>query len=165
MHDTLRLGALPVLAALACGESTPPGPGPTADTIAPEIVTLSPAPGDTGVSLLGRVEVTFSEPINGATLGPASFSLWRGVAPVPVSYLTDGLTAALQPDSLLDSLTSYTATLTSAVRDAAGNRVPRDTTWSFRTGGSYRARLFTTNHTLAGRSASRRMYQRNQARP
>ena len=133
MHDTLRLGALPVLAALACGE-TPPGPRPTVDTIAPAVVTLSPAPGDTGVSLRARVEVTFSEPINGATLGPASFSLRRGVAPVPVSYLTDGLGAALQPDSLLDSLTFYTATLTGAVRDSAGNRVPRDTTWSFRTG-------------------------------
>lgn len=134
MHDTLRLGALPVLAALACGESAPLGPQPPADAVAPTVVTLRPAPGDTGVALLARVEVTFSEPINGATLGPASFVLRRGIAPVPGSYGVDGVTATLQPDSALDSVTIYTATLTSAVRDSAGNRVPADTSWTFRTG-------------------------------
>jgi len=134
MHDTLRLGALPVLAALACGDSTPPDPRPAADTIAPTVVSVRPAPGDTGVPLLAPVEVTFSEPINGATLGPASFVLLRGIAPVPGTYLVNGLTAALQPDSALDSLAIYTATLTSAVRDSAGNRLPGDTSWTFRTG-------------------------------
>jgi hypothetical protein len=134
MHDTLRLGALPVLAALACGESAPPAPRPAGDTVAPTVVSVRPAPGDTGVSLLSPVEVTFSEPINGATLGPASFLLLRGIAPVPGSYRVDGLTAALKPDSALDSLSIYTATLTGAVRDSAGNRLPGDTSWTFRTG-------------------------------
>jgi hypothetical protein len=134
MHDTLRLGALPVLAALACGESAPPGPGPTADTVAPAVVTLSPAPGDTGVSLRARVEVTFSEPINAATLGPASFFLLKDLAPVPVSYLLDGATVALLPNSELDSVTVYSVTLTGAVRDSTGNRLPGDTSWAFRTG-------------------------------
>lgn len=135
MHDTLRLRALPVLLAWACGDGAP-GPRAPGDTVPPGLVALSPAPGDTGVQPQARVEVTFTEPVNDATLGPASFFLMRGATPVAGAHAVDGLRAVLQPDVALDTLTIYSATLTSAVRDSAGNRLGSDTTWSFRTRGA-----------------------------
>jgi hypothetical protein len=134
MHVTLRVIALPVLLVGACGDEPVPGPGTPGDTVGPALVALRPAPGDTGVRLLSQVEVTLSEPVNPATLGPASFFLLRGTVPVAASYAVESLTVALQPDSSLDSLTTYTVTITRAVRDPAGNRLAADTTWSFRTG-------------------------------
>jgi hypothetical protein len=69
----------------------------------------------------------------------------------------------------------YSVTLTRGIRDSAGNQLARDTAWSFRTEpvvvpargaeGRQPTTLRSTNQTLAGRSASRRMYQRNHARP
>lgn len=134
MHDTLRLLVVPVLALSACGDDGAIAPPPARDSIPPAVVALSPAPGDTGVSRQVRVEVTFSEPLNWATLGPASFFVLRQLDPVAGSYTAIGATAVFEPDVPLDSVTVYAVTLTGAVRDSAGNRLPSDTSWSFRTG-------------------------------
>jgi hypothetical protein len=97
-------------------------------------VSLRPTPGDTGVQPVAVVEVTFSEPLNWATIGPASFFVLKQLEPVTGSYEFAGLVAVFRPEAPLDSLTWYGVTLTSAVRDSAGNRLPADTSWSFRTG-------------------------------
>jgi Bacterial Ig-like domain len=134
MHDTLRLLTVPVLALAACRDEPPPASATPRDSVPPAIVALRPAPGDTGVPLRARIEVTFSEPLNWATLGVASFFVMAQVDSVPGSYLAEGFTAAFQPDQPFDSLRVYAVTITGAVRDSAGNRLAGDSTWSFRTG-------------------------------
>jgi hypothetical protein len=135
MHDTLRLVMVPALLVSACGDDEALVPRtPRSDSIPPAVVGLSPVPGDTGVPLLVTVEVTFSEALNWATVGPASFFLTRQADPVAGGYVVDGLTAAFVPEQALDSVTVYEVTLTGAVRDSAGNALPADTSWSFRTG-------------------------------
>jgi type IV pilus assembly protein PilY1 len=140
MHVTLRRLTLPVLAVLACGDGPPPGPDQPGDTIPPVIVATRPAAGDTGVRLRARVEVTFSEPLNWATLGPASFFLLREAEPVAGGYQVDRTTAAFVPGQPFDSLTIYSVLLTRGIRDSAGNQLPADSSWSFRTGGTAPAR-------------------------
>lgn len=135
MHDTLRRLTLPVLAVVACGDPAPPAPDATGDTIAPAIAAARPAAGDTGVSLRAPVEVTFSEPLNWATLGPASFFLVREADSVAGGYEVDGATAAFVPAEPFDSLTVYSVTVTRGVRDSAGNQLAADSSWSFRTAG------------------------------
>lgn len=140
MHNRPASRLVPglVLAVAACGSGTdvPPPPGPT-DTIPPTIVGLSPAPHDTGFALDSAIHVTFSEPVNPATIATASFFLQRNFTPqlVPLSYSYEGLTATGTPVSRLDSLTTYIATITRAVRDSAGNQLVADTTWEFTTRG------------------------------
>lgn len=134
MHNTLWRSGLPALALVACDDGSTVPPPNARDTIPPAIVELSPGPDATGVPVGSSVRVTFSEPLNWATVATASFFLTRRLQPVPATYAFDRATATLVPDADLDTLTTYTATLTGAVRDSAGNRLPRDTTWSFTTG-------------------------------
>jgi hypothetical protein len=140
MHNRPACPLVPglILAVAACGSGTevPPPAGPT-DTVPPAIVSLSPVPGDTGFALDSAIHVTFSEPVNHATIATASFFLQRNVTPqtVPLSYSYAGLTATAKPVSRLDSLTTYIATITRAVRDSAGNQLVADTTWEFTTRG------------------------------
>jgi hypothetical protein len=130
---------LALAAALACGSGTeaPPPAGP-GDTTPPIIASLSPAPHDSGFPRDSALRVTFSEPVNPATLATASFYLQRSVTlqPVPLSYSYQGLTATAAPVSRLDSVTTYVATITRAVRDSAGNQLAADTTWEFTTRGA-----------------------------
>ena len=100
----------------------PPRAGPT-DPIPPATVGPSPAPHDTGFALDSAIHVTFPGPVNPATIATASFFLQRNVTlqTVPLSYSYAELTATAKPVSRLDSLTTYIATITRAVRDSAGN--------------------------------------------
>jgi hypothetical protein len=121
----------------ACGGAgVEPPPGPT-DTIPPMIASLSPAPHDTGVDRKAVLQVTFTEPVNPATIAPASFYLRKDSTPalIPLAFSYEGRTATATPDQPLDSLTVYLATITRAVRDSAGNQLVADTTWEFRTRG------------------------------
>lgn len=135
MHNTLRSLLLPALV-LGCGDGPAPPPPPPRDTTAPAVVTLSPAPGATDVPRQSDVRVTFTEPLNWATVAAASFSLTRQLDIVPATYVFEAVTAVLVPVAPLDPLTTFTVTLTSAVRDSAGNRLAADTSWAFSTGPS-----------------------------
>jgi hypothetical protein len=125
----LGLGAL-----VACGDSPPAPPSGLADTVPPGVVALQPMPGQAGVRVDALVSVTFSEPVNPATVAPGSFFLTAQFQPVPGSYRYGGQTATFVPDSDFAEFTTYTATLTQGVRDSAGNGLVSDTTWSFTTG-------------------------------
>jgi hypothetical protein len=137
MHNRLTSRLLPGLLALplACGgEDVGPSAG-RGDTIPPMIASLSPAAHDTGIDLRAVIEVTFSEPVNPATIAPASFYLRKNFTPalIPLAFSYQGRTATATPDQPFDSLTVYLATITRAVRDSAGNQLVADTTWEFRT--------------------------------
>lgn len=171
------LGAALGAALLACGDGAGE-PSLPADSVPPAVVELSPAPFKLDVPAVTVISARFSEPINPATVGIGSFLVRRGLDTVPGSYTHADSVATFVPEANLLPGASYSVALTRGIRDPAGNQLARDTSWSFRvaTGGPpvgrvalirrpYLTTLRTTNHTLAGRSASRRMYHRNHASP
>ena len=116
--------------------STVPTASPTPtppDLVAPTVVAWDPPP-DAELATNGVVRVTFSEPVTGLDL--ASFQLSDAAGSVlaaTISLDVTGRTATLTPTDGLTIATDYTATLTAAVRDEAGNRVAR-MSWGLSTG-------------------------------
>ena len=97
----------------------------------------SPAPGATGVGTADVVSVTFSEAMDPATIGAATFRLRRSGSATDVvaalSYDPATRTATLQPAAPLSANTRYQVTVSGTVTDLAGNALGDDATWSFAT--------------------------------
>jgi hypothetical protein len=70
--------------------------------------------------------------MNGSTIDTNTFTLDNGVTGT-VTYDANTTTATFAPSSKLDYETTYIATITTAVRDLAGNPMLADFTWSFTT--------------------------------
>ena len=108
----------------------------TVDTTAPTVVSRVPASGTTGVAVTAVVTATFSEAMRAATIDTSSFTLKIGTTPVSgsVSYNAGTYTATFTPSANLANNTIYTASLSTAVTDAAGNALGAPSTWNFTTG-------------------------------
>jgi hypothetical protein len=105
--------------------------GTAADTIAPAVTGTTPVAGGIGVGVNTAISATFSEPVDQASI---AFSLSAGGVPVDGSLTYSGTTAIFAPLNILDYNTWYTATVSAGLRDQAGNVMPDDYFWSFRTG-------------------------------
>jgi uncharacterized protein YjiK/methionine-rich copper-binding protein CopC len=108
----------------------------TADTTPPTVTAKSPASGATGVSAGASVTATFSEPVDATTINASIFTLTgpnNSAVPATVTYDGASKTASLQPNSSLAYNTTYTANLTTGVKDLAGNSLAAAVTWSFQT--------------------------------
>ena len=103
---------------------------------APTVVSTTPADTATGVITNTRVDATFSEPMNGASLNSTSMTLKQGATPVSGAVTYAGTTATFTPAALLTSSTLYTATVTTAATNVAGTALAANKTWSFTTGAS-----------------------------
>jgi hypothetical protein len=103
---------------------------------APAVSARVPASGATGVSVSANLTVRFTEPVAGVSAGSFQVRTSTGaVVAATVRYSPSTRTATLDPKVDLARGQRYTVTVTggaSAVRDVAGNPLPR-TTWSFRT--------------------------------
>jgi hypothetical protein len=109
----------------------------TVDTTAPTITSRDPASGATGVSINKTVTATFSEAMDASTITAASFTLvGASVVSGSISYNAGTNTASFDPATDLEQNTEYTATLTMAITDAAGNPLASASSWSFTTGTS-----------------------------
>lgn len=69
-----------------------------------------------------------------ATIDDTSFLLTEGGNTVPGTVTYAGTVATFEPAAFLLPDTSYTATITTAATDVAGNPLSATTTWSFHTG-------------------------------
>jgi methionine-rich copper-binding protein CopC len=107
--------------------------GAAPDTVPPAVVSVAPGDGAVGVSVATVLTATFSEAIDPTTLNSASFTLTGGGEVVLGEVRYTGTTATFTPASPLAHDTRYTATLTPAIRDLAGNPLPTAYTWSFST--------------------------------
>jgi len=111
-----------------------PTPNPTTpDTTRPTLVSFTPVNGATNVSKTTAINATFSEPIALASLVPSSFSLDDLGLVVPGNYTTLGNSAVFSPSQALGPSQTYTARLTTGIRDLAGNALMTGTSWTFRT--------------------------------
>ena len=128
------LAGLPVLADYVWTFTT----GAVPDTTAPFVSASVPADGASSVAINATVSALFSEAMDPSTINTTTFTLKdSGNNPISgtVSYAAG--TATFTPAAALGSSVTYTARITSGVKDQAGNALLSDYTWSFTTvGGS-----------------------------
>jgi hypothetical protein len=106
----------------------------------PAVTNKIPASGATGVSRTANITATFNEPVTGiptTAAASANFKIKQtstGTAfTSAASYNTTTRVATLNPAGTLLAKTQYTVTMTSGVKDVAGNTLTA-LTWSFTTG-------------------------------
>src|SRR5437867_4359772 len=109
-------------------------PGAAPFTTAPVLAATGPANADTNVPLNETITASFSEPMDPSTINTSTFAVMQGTTPVAgtVSYANG--TATFTPADNLTPLTTYTVTISTGVRDLAGNPLTSDMSWSFTTG-------------------------------
>lgn len=100
----------------------------------PMINSTYPADNATGVGLNQMVTVTFSEPMEAATMTSLTFTLKQGSTSVPGVVTYTGTTAVFTPSSNLAASTIYTGTITTGAKNIAGNGLVSNNTFSFTTG-------------------------------
>ncbi len=103
----------------------------------PLVGYVDPADGATDVGIHELVYAGFRDAMNGATLNTNTFTLSgpSGHVPGTVTYDSEAREATFDPTTPLAYATTYTARVTTGVRDATGERLPAATTWTFTTEG------------------------------
>jgi hypothetical protein len=101
---------------------------------APTVVSTFPAVNSGAVAMNTAITVTFSEAIDPATINAQSFTLTTGGVPVAGSVTYFGTMAVFRPDANLLANASYSATITTGVKDLAGNALAANASWNFTTG-------------------------------
>ncbi len=107
------------------------------DVTAPHVASASPVDGASSVPVNTSVTFIFNEEMDPASIDASTVTLRDNVGnlvPASVSYLGYSLSAKLSPTSLLTYNTLYHATVTTNVKDAAGNPLAAPYAVSFTTG-------------------------------
>jgi hypothetical protein len=115
---------------------TTSGPGElvnSTDNIPPSVVSVVPAANTTSVSLSAVISANFSEKVDPSTVTNTIFTLRQGSDNVVGTVTCSGTTATFAPSSNLTGGVTYTATITTGVKDMAGNQLANDFTWNFST--------------------------------
>ncbi|HET9253415.1 MAG TPA: Ig-like domain-containing protein, partial [Candidatus Eisenbacteria bacterium] len=108
--------------------------GAAPDVTPPTVTALSPTNGAAGVDPGANVTATFSEPMNATTVNGTTFLLSSTAGSVAGAVTMSGNTATFNPSAALAYSTTYTARVTTGVRDLAGNSMASDRVWTFTTG-------------------------------
>ncbi len=119
MHITPRLCATLALLTLACGA------GPT-------VLSTTPVDGATGIARSPTISVTFSEPMDSASLA-GTFTLTSPSGPVAGTISSAAATAVFTPAAPLAVSTKFTATVSTAAKSVKGLGLASARTWSFTT--------------------------------
>ena len=109
------------------------GPDVDPDTTAPAVVSTYPSSAAMGAASNGVITATFNEAMGPLSINAKTFTLSQGSIEIPgvVTYFNNK--AQLLPSSGLALSTTYTATLTTALTDLAGNKLEANHSWSFTT--------------------------------
>ncbi len=107
---------------------------PTA-VVAPSVSSTTPNNGATGIPQATQVKAVFSKAMNSASITSSTFMLSspNGSVAGRVSYNSFTRTATFVPSANLSSNVSYTAALTTGVKDTSGVSLAAQTAWSFTT--------------------------------
>ncbi len=104
--------------------------GTGADTVPPSVVAVVPAIGSININARPLISITFTEALDPATI---TFLLSAGTSTATCPLLYSGVTATCMPTVALKTNTLYTARVRRGVEDLAGNAMPADYFWSFKT--------------------------------
>ena len=105
-----------------------------ADTTAPTVTFTAPVNGATAVPVNQKAYVAFSEDMDPATITGESFTVRQGKTPLSGRVTTTGSSVIFIPASNLEKNKAYTATITTRVKDLAGNALASNHEWEFTTG-------------------------------
>lgn len=114
---------------LGCSKSSSPT-GPNNPPAGPTVASVSPINGATNVATGSTVTATFSADLDAGTVTASSFSLNNSMTGT-VSYANK--VATYTPSHALNANTTYTATLTTAIKSADGTAMSQNYSWSFTT--------------------------------
>jgi len=107
----------------------------TADVTAPAVISKTPASGASGVIINAMPTATFSEAMDSSTINTSNFTLTGpGLTAVVGTVSFTGTIATFTPAVNLLASTLYTATITTGVKDSAGNSLAANYVWTFTTG-------------------------------
>ena len=107
--------------------------------VIPSVISVLPANLTSGVSLNSVVSAVFSQTMDASTITDLSFTLKTGTTFVPGTVTSVGINAIFTPANLLLSGKTYTATISSDVKNSSGVAITNDYVWTF-----------STNATLGG---------------
>jgi Bacterial Ig-like domain/Right handed beta helix region/FG-GAP repeat len=138
--------ALIGLLAAGCPKKGSSHSSSSSDTTAPIISSTQPSDGATDVAVNISLLATFSETMDPDTLTTANFTLSSGGTPVTGTVGHSATTVTFTPSTDLAPVTAYTATITTGVKDAAGNPLAADYTWSFTTAGDTTSPTVLSTH-------------------
>lgn len=118
----------------SCGKSTESAD--TTETSAPIVSSTNPASDVIGVAIDSKISVTFSEAMDVSTINITTFTLSGSSGAVIGTVAYSGTVATFIPSTSLSPFSTYTAKITSDVKDLAGNSMASDYSWNFTTGAS-----------------------------
>ena len=135
-HYAFALIFLPTISILFISCAGGGGGGGLSGTVLPTVLSTTPSNGATGVTVNAGISVTFSEPMSAATITTTTFTVRTGSTAVLGTVSYSGGTATFTPTDNWAYSTSYTATVTTGVKDLAGNALANDYGFSFITSAS-----------------------------
>lgn len=121
-----------------CGGNGGGGDGEGGDspaTISPSVTSTSPADGTTGVATDNDITAQFDEPMDASTITTATFIVQAGSSNLTgtVTYDSGTRAATFASSKKMALVTKYTVTITTGVKDIAGNAMVANFVWSFTT--------------------------------
>lgn len=100
----------------------------------PTVSSTDPINAATGVPINRKIAADFSNVMNASTISTSSFTLMHGTTSVAGVVSYSGTEATFAPSVELLPNTAYTATITTGVKNLAGNAMAHNYEWSFTTG-------------------------------
>ena len=107
------------------------GLGP--DTTAPTVSSITPANNSTDEAVNRSITATFSEAMDSSTITTATFLINDGSSNIDGTVTYSGTTATFTPTTDLAYGTTFSAVITTEVKDLAGNNMAAQYSWSFTT--------------------------------
>jgi len=101
------------------------------DTQAPAVMATSPSTNSVDVAHNIIVTISFSEEMDASTINGTTFTLKQGSAAISGAVTYSDSIAIFTPSNLLEANLEYTATITTGVKDLAGNSLAANVVWSF----------------------------------
>jgi len=105
----------------------------TGTVIAPSLISTDPLMNETGVALNKVITATFDQAMDPLTVTSLTFTLMQGTTPVLGLVNYSGMIASFTPTNPLLQNAVYTATITTGVKNLAGNSMPHNHVWNFTT--------------------------------
>ncbi|TVQ79842.1 MAG: DUF3494 domain-containing protein [Flavobacteriales bacterium] len=100
----------------------------------PIVLSTSPKTNDSNVAHNKVISVNFNKEMKGSTITSSSFSVKKGSSAVAGSITYSEKTVLFTPTAAFDQNTTYTVTLTTAVKSTKGFALSEDYSWKFTTG-------------------------------